>query len=295
MSINALFISYLLLCFEVSEFSEEFSLWRKLSRLQEMKETEEFLHSVLKRSTGQQHLVFLWEITEDNRIRVEIGGVKGGAQVDHAEKMKNIERLNLLQNKYQCAAGFLLGIRFSRKKKHFTRILGWLTRSIIFKLSNSLQLRFLRRWASSMITQRQEISLSSGQSDNIISKVVIKASNLYAPGIKWSCRDKKNRYYSCISRSRTDHQQSSFINPPSHPCSTSHTAGSSADWPGCRGRQWRSCWSRWRTPSPSLWWWKGERWQGTGLGHQQRISQRAVWWTGWSYPDPSHLPGYSSA
>ena len=56
-------ISHLFLCFEVSEVSEEFSLRWELSRLQEMKQTEEFLHSVLEGSAGQQHLVFLGETT----------------------------------------------------------------------------------------------------------------------------------------------------------------------------------------------------------------------------------------
>lgn len=59
-----------------------------------------------------------------------------------------------------------------------------LTRSMCLRLSSSLQLRFFNRWASSMMTQRHSISRSSGQSDKIISKVVIKASNLYAPGMR---------------------------------------------------------------------------------------------------------------
>lgn len=74
---------------------------------------------------------------------------------------------------------------------------GPLTRSSIFKLSKSLQLRFLRRWASSMMTQRQAISLNSGQSDSTISKVVMRASNLYAPGIKCSCTQNHDFHYTC--------------------------------------------------------------------------------------------------
>lgn len=62
-------ISHLFLCFEVSKVSEEFSLRRELSWLQEMKQTEEFLHSVLERSAGQQHLVFLGETTENTEHR----------------------------------------------------------------------------------------------------------------------------------------------------------------------------------------------------------------------------------
>lgn len=59
-----MFISHLFLCFEVSKVSEEFCLRGELSRLQEMKQAEEFLHSILKRSAGQQHFVFLGETTE---------------------------------------------------------------------------------------------------------------------------------------------------------------------------------------------------------------------------------------
>lgn len=73
-------ISHLFLCFEVSKVSEEFSLRRELSRLQEMKQTEEFLHSVLERSASQQHLVFLGETTENiehrYRRRRDSGGIK---------------------------------------------------------------------------------------------------------------------------------------------------------------------------------------------------------------------------
>lgn len=58
------YVSYLLFCFEVSKVSEEFGLRGELSRLKEMKQTEEFLHSVLERSAGQQHFVFLGETTE---------------------------------------------------------------------------------------------------------------------------------------------------------------------------------------------------------------------------------------
>lgn len=70
-----MYISHLLLCFEVSKVSEEFSLRRKLSWLQEMKQTEEFLHSVLERSAGQQHLVFLGEGTQ---IKHEYTMTEGG-------------------------------------------------------------------------------------------------------------------------------------------------------------------------------------------------------------------------
>lgn len=62
------YISHLFLGFEISKVSEEFSLRGELSRLQEMKKTEEFLHSVLQRSASQQHLVFLGE-THRTQIR----------------------------------------------------------------------------------------------------------------------------------------------------------------------------------------------------------------------------------
>lgn len=57
-------ISHLFLRFEVPKVPKEFNLRRELCGLQEMKQTEEFLHSVLKRSASQQHLVFLEDATE---------------------------------------------------------------------------------------------------------------------------------------------------------------------------------------------------------------------------------------
>lgn len=56
-----------------------------------------------------------------------------------------------------------------------------LTISIILSPSSSLQFRFLRRWASSITTQRHGTLRSSGQSARIISKVVITAWNRYTP------------------------------------------------------------------------------------------------------------------
>lgn len=74
------YILHLFFCFEVSKFSEEFNLRRELSRLQEMKQTEEFLHSVLERCAGQQHLMFLgggtrekmYTNTQNTRIRINL-------------------------------------------------------------------------------------------------------------------------------------------------------------------------------------------------------------------------------
>lgn len=55
---------------------------------------------------------------------------------------------------------------------------GICTRFMSLKPSSSLQFLFLRRWASSMITQRHSMALSSGQPPRIISNVVITAWNL---------------------------------------------------------------------------------------------------------------------
>lgn len=52
------------------------------------------------------------------------------------------------------------------------------TRFMSLKPSSSLQFLFLRRWASSMITQRHSMALSSGQPPRIISNVVMTALNL---------------------------------------------------------------------------------------------------------------------
>ncbi|TNN29326.1 hypothetical protein EYF80_060527 [Liparis tanakae] len=52
-----------------------------------------------------------------------------------------------------------------------------------FRPSSSLQLRFLRRCASSITTQRQCSFLRSGQSAMIISKVVIRPWNFRTPGM----------------------------------------------------------------------------------------------------------------
>lgn len=60
---------------------------------------------------------------------------------------------------------------------------GFPTRFMSLKPSSSLQFLFFRRWASSIITQRHSMALSSGQPPRIISNVVITAWNLYAPRI----------------------------------------------------------------------------------------------------------------
>lgn len=77
-----------------------------------------------------------------------------------------------------------------------------LTMSIILSPSSSLQFRFLRRWASSMTTQRQGILRSSGQSARIISKVVITAWNRYAPFITLPWTKRQMSY--CTWSSETD-------------------------------------------------------------------------------------------
>lgn len=65
--------------------------------------------------------------------------------------------------------------------------------SIILSPSSSLQFRFLRRWASSITTQRHGTPRSSGQSARIISKVVITAWKRYAPFIVLPCKGGKER------------------------------------------------------------------------------------------------------
>ncbi len=65
--------------------------------------------------------------------------------------------------------------------------------SIILSPSSSLQFRFLRRWASSITTQRHGTLRSSGQSVRIISKVVMTAWNRYAPFIILPWRDEERQ------------------------------------------------------------------------------------------------------
>lgn len=65
--------------------------------------------------------------------------------------------------------------------------------SIILSPSSSLQFRFLRRWASSITTQRHGTLRSSGQSVRIISKVVMTAWNRYTPLIILPCRHEERQ------------------------------------------------------------------------------------------------------
>lgn len=76
-----MYILHLFLCFEISKVSEELSFRGELGRLQEMKQTEEFLHSVLERSAGQQHLVFLGKTTQHTQKCRERRGISGGEEL----------------------------------------------------------------------------------------------------------------------------------------------------------------------------------------------------------------------
>lgn len=87
----SVFISHLFLCFEVSKVSEEFSLRWELSRLQEMQQTEELFHSVLERSAGQQHFVFLRENHGAQGEKLEMkgrGAVEEGRRCNEAKDRK---------------------------------------------------------------------------------------------------------------------------------------------------------------------------------------------------------------
>ena len=86
-----MYIPHLFFRFEVPKVSEEFSLRGKLSRLQEVKQAEEFLHRVLERSAGQQHLVFLGETT-DSTFRIERERVGQTYESGRQKEIKHILR-----------------------------------------------------------------------------------------------------------------------------------------------------------------------------------------------------------
>lgn len=78
----------------------------------------------------------------------------------------------------------------------------WLTRFMSFRPSSSLQFLFLRRWASSMTTQRHCSFFSSGQSAMIISKVVITPWNFSTSGMGAACRGRHSSHHQTHSLCR---------------------------------------------------------------------------------------------
>lgn len=82
---------------------------------------------------------------------------------------------------------------------------------------------------------------------------------------------------------------------PVHPWNTSHTAGASACWPCFHDRRWHWDGSKYGTRAPSWQWWRVGQWWGMAPWYPRDRFLLGMWWTGWSFPGPSRLPGCSSA